>query len=396
MSTFINATQVVSAAIGLLLRESVLARLVWRDGLGNFEGAANDTVTIRLPAFTPARVRGIRSGTTRIRDTIHERAVPVVLDRGIYKDVRVTDALLTLDVPQFGQRVLAPVMAGIVRTLEDEVVTRITGATHVNVITFTLASGNAWNDLIVPAREFLNRANVPMDGRVLAVGSAIETALLRNEIFIRADASGSGEALSEATLGRKAGFEIVSVPSLPPAQAYAFHPTAFPLVQRAPAVPAGMGWGEVRDQEGFALRIVRIMDSATIDDILALDAWLGSTVVADPGYYTAAGQFVPAEGPAEAAVTLASSLATNDIINTATAHGYVAGDRIVFPTLTGGAGLVINREYFVSATSLAATTFRPSATSGGAPIDFTTDITAGTVRRHGTDLLVRSVRINGV
>jgi hypothetical protein len=82
-----------------------------------------------------------------------------------------------------------------------------------------------------------------------------------------------------------------------------------------------------------------------------------------------------------AAVTLANpSAAADDIIDTSAAHGYIAGDRVRFTALTGGTGLSVDTDYYVSATSLAAQTFRVSATLGGALIDFSTDITAGTVK----------------
>jgi hypothetical protein len=86
---------------------------------------------------------------------------------------------------------------------------------------------------------------------------------------------------------------------------------------------------------------------------------------------------------AEAAVTLSTSAAADDIIDTATAHGYVAGDQIRFAGLTGGTGVTAGQTYYVVSTSLAAQTFRFSDTKGGAPINFTTDITAGTVQKLG-------------
>lgn len=75
--------------------------------------------------------------------------------------------------------------------------------------------------------------------------------------------------------------------------------------------------------------------------------------------------------------TLALSAAADDIIDTTAAHGFVAGQRVRFTSLTGGAGLVTGTDYYVIAANLAATTLQVSATSGGAAINFTTDITAG-------------------
>lgn len=85
--------------------------------------------------------------------------------------------------------------------------------------------------------------------------------------------------------------------------------------------------------------------------------------------------------PAATAITLANpSDAADDIIDTAAPHGFTAGQAVRFKTLTGGAGLAIDTTYYVSATSLAASTFRVSAAaSPDTPLGFSTNITAGTV-----------------
>lgn len=83
---------------------------------------------------------------------------------------------------------------------------------------------------------------------------------------------------------------------------------------------------------------------------------------------------------AGAAVTLQTSAAADDIID-ATGHGFSIGDEVRFATLTGGTGLLTGTSYWVVAASFGAATFRVAATPGGTPIDFSTDITAGTVRK---------------
>lgn len=72
-----------------------------------------------------------------------------------------------------------------------------------------------------------------------------------------------------------------------------------------------------------------------------------------------------------------TSVASTDIF-TSTSHGMSAGDVIVFTALTGGAGLVLERPYFVISTNLAANTFSISETSGGSIHDHTTNVTAAT------------------
>ena len=82
------------------------------------------------------------------------------------------------------------------------------------------------------------------------------------------------------------------------------------------------------------------------------------------------------------------SSAVDDIIDTSAAHGFVSGDAVKFTALTGGAGLVAGTTYYVVATSLASTTFRVAASRGGTAINFTTDITAGTVVKVSDNLWI--------
>jgi len=60
-------------------------------------------------------------------------------------------------------------------------------------------------------------------------------------------------------------------------------------------------------------------------------------------------------------------------------HPYNNGDQVTFSALTGGAGLVVGNTYFV--VNRTANDFQVSATSGGAAINFTTDISSGTIGR---------------
>jgi len=77
-------------------------------------------------------------------------------------------------------------------------------------------------------------------------------------------------------------------------------------------------------------------------------------------------------------VTLSTSAAADNIID-ATAHGFAIGDAVVFTALTGGTGLTAGRVYWVTGDSHAANTFRVAEEPGGASVEFSTNVTAGTV-----------------
>lgn len=95
-------------------------------------------------------------------------------------------------------------------------------------------------------------------------------------------------------------------------------------------------------------------------------------------------------GAFTAQATKAITGATATDIISAAAHGYAAGDLVIFEGLTGGSNIKagdagnaneLADAYFVIATNLAAGTFSVSRTPGGAIEDLGTDITAGNVRR---------------
>jgi coat protein Gp5 len=397
MSSFIKAEKVVSTSLGLLIRELVLPRLVWRDAKFDYTGAKDDTISLRLPAYAPARTRALRSGDARVKDNLTETKVDVTLDTDVYKDIGISDEELTLDIANFGEQVLNPVVQGIGLQLEQEIADVITGAEYQNTIAYTYSSGEPYADIALEARALLSNAHVPLAGRVLAVGSNIEKEFLGSTKFNEADKSGSTETLREAIIGRVAGFDVVSVPSFDPDEAYAFHRTAYAMSQRAPIVPSGAPWGATQSYQGLAIRTVRVFDPNEVEDRFVADSWIGATAVTDDGYFDANGKFVPTSGDNTVgpAITLAESEADDDIIDTATAHGFVAGDKVRFPALTGGAGLSKDTDYYVIAANLAARTFQVSTTKGGSAALFTTDITAGTVSEEARPMMVRSVKVVG-
>lgn len=80
------------------------------------------------------------------------------------------------------------------------------------------------------------------------------------------------------------------------------------------------------------------------------------------------------------AISSITGVAATDVI-TATAHGFAVGDRVIFPTLTGGTGLTAATVPYFVLTVPSADTFTVSATVGGTVVDFTDAITNGSVRR---------------
>jgi hypothetical protein len=70
-----------------------------------------------------------------------------------------------------------------------------------------------------------------------------------------------------------------------------------------------------------------------------------------------------------------------DVITTASAHGLAVGDRVIFPTLSGGTGLTAETVAYYVESVPSTTTLKVSATVGGASVNWSADITDGTIRR---------------
>jgi hypothetical protein len=291
---FIKAQKVVRTALGMLEREITLPALVWRDAGGDFRGVANDTITLRVPAFTNARTRALRGGRPITVDQLSETSVDVTLDTDVYKAVSVTDEEMTLDIVDFGVQVLTPMVHAVARGVEDSLSSTIEAADY--EVEVTLAEDDPYLGL-VDARTALNQHSVPMGQRFLACGSRVEAAILKSDRLSKFDSTGdsSNSALREAVIGRIAGFTAVSHPALDPDIAVAAHRTAFVLSMQAPIVPDGVTWGESQAFAGLGMRVIKDYDFLNVQDRALADVFVGSNVVLDSGTLDSDGRFVPSD-----------------------------------------------------------------------------------------------------
>jgi len=293
-NAFIKATKVVNTALGVLMRETVLPNLVWRDAAGDFAGVKDDTITIRIPAFTNSRKRTLRAAGPITIDEVSETSVDVKLDTDIYKGVGVTDENLTLDITDFGAQILNPILQSIVMGIEDELADTIASAEYALTATFSEAAPLA---SVLTARRKLNDCNVPKAGRALVVGSEIEQIILEDLASRPVAAPAEQNALTDATISTNyGGFRVVQANGIAPDECYAIHRTAFVLSSRAPVVPDGASWGASQSAGGFAIRVIKDYDPLNLKDRCIGNSWIGCDVVKDDGDLNDDGQFVPEDG----------------------------------------------------------------------------------------------------
>lgn len=86
----------------------------------------------------------------------------------------------------------------------------------------TVADGEDAYDLLVELRTLLTRSNTPGQGRFAIVPPEFYALLLKSDLFIRADASGTTEGLRNGFVGRAAGFDIIESNVVPETSGGAF------------------------------------------------------------------------------------------------------------------------------------------------------------------------------
>jgi hypothetical protein len=90
----------------------------------------------------------------------------------------------------------------------------VLGSTGSPINTFT-TSTDAYDKVLVPLRTKLDRSNVPTEGRYAVVSPEFEGSLLKDDRFVRVDASGTDTGLRNGMVGRAAGFDILKSNNTP-------------------------------------------------------------------------------------------------------------------------------------------------------------------------------------
>ena len=74
---------------------------------------------------------------------------------------------------------------------------------------------DAYDKVLVPLRTKLNRSNVPTQGRYVVGSPEFTGQLLKDDRFVRVDASGTDQGLRNGIVGRAAGFDILESNNTP-------------------------------------------------------------------------------------------------------------------------------------------------------------------------------------
>lgn len=269
----------LAMALGHLKANLVMGRLVRRDA-DNVIAELGDTINITKRGSLTVRDKSEDTAVTA--DAPTNTKVAVKLDKHKYVAWYLEDTASAKAIDD-ALNYVQDGAAGLAEAIESDLL-----ALHASVANEV---GTAGTDIslatLLQARKQLNDQRCPMMGRSIIVSSKDEIALLDTDRLVEADKRGdSGEALSEAQLGRIYGFDaymsqLVDVTAGSPDATHclAFHGNAFMLASRPMPLPeAGSGAvGEylVDPELNIALRYTRQWDATELKTKHVIDVLYG-------------------------------------------------------------------------------------------------------------------------
>jgi len=195
---------------GLRMLEAnlVMANMVHRD-FQNDIAKFGDVVNTRRPG--EFKIRRKKDGTTLVQQDAVATNVQVPLDQWFYSSFVIRDGEGSKSFKELSQIYLQPAMKTIAEGVDRALLGRVhayMGAPANRVGKLGGLTPSTAKDHVLDAREKLNIAKAPVDGRKLVMAPTSETAMLKTDLFVKANERGDGgNALENAILGRILGFD---------------------------------------------------------------------------------------------------------------------------------------------------------------------------------------------
>ena len=277
-NTLITPTLISKQALGFWQEANLLCGLFNRAYESEFGGGRGDTVTIRRQASLTASKFDRATGVV-VQD-VTESSLTVTVDDIYDVSVQVTQEQWDFDVADFGWQVVEPAGRALSRQAERLVAAQLAlqGTPGPIDPADPLAS-------ILTARQSMNAAEAPLEGRFLIVGTDVAGVLLGNDQFLNASKAGTDQTLRSANIGRIYGMEVYESVVVAPKEAYVCLPDALTFVSLVPQIARGTADGAAGSYDGLGLRTVFGYDMNRKQDLISFDAYYEiAPLRGDPAY----------------------------------------------------------------------------------------------------------------
>jgi N4-gp56 family major capsid protein len=201
-----------------LRKELVYGAFINRDYEGEISEAGD---TVRITSVGRPTIQTYVPGITSINpEDVNDSQRTLVVDQSKFYSFKVDD----VDARQAKGNVIPQTMNeaafGVADVIDQYIASFYTGiqtANQLGSITVNSATTptDVYDKVLIPIRTKLKKANVPSNGRSIAVTPEMYGCLLRDSRFIKANESGGTEGLRNGIVGRAAGFDIVETNNAP-------------------------------------------------------------------------------------------------------------------------------------------------------------------------------------
>lgn len=279
----LTAQGISRVAIEMLVRQLSLPRTVTMVPGEEFAGSNGDTITLRVPLAQSARTQA-SAGAPLTADALNEVGVDVAMSH-IYHLHNLTEQELAFEIENFARQVTLPQVNAVALGVEAKLTTVMNAlAADDSVYEFALAESDADTIAgILAIRQELGEKEVPLSDRFLAVSPEIATRLLKVDAFVKANESGSSDALRDAVIGRIFGFTVVESNGLTAGTAIGYHRSGFGLAVRAPLPARGAGSSASASAQGISMRQVFQYDASVASDQSLVSTFAGAAAVWEDG-----------------------------------------------------------------------------------------------------------------
>lgn len=186
----------------------------------NYEGEiARAGDTVHITSFADPSVRDYTKNGTITWDTLTDATQALVVDQADYFAFKVDDIDRRQALPGFVEETTVGASYNLAAEADS----------YVSGLMKTAANGSDGNALdavsaptpddaygmLVDLRTALTKTNTPPDGRFVIVPPELYAVLLKDDRFIRQDASGTTDGLRNALVGRAAGFDVIESNTVP-------------------------------------------------------------------------------------------------------------------------------------------------------------------------------------
>jgi len=186
----------------------------------NYEGdIARAGDTVHITSFSdPTIADYTKASTTITYPVLTDATRALIIDQAKFWSFSVDDIDTRQALSGFVQEVTAGAASGLQLAADAYIaglmVAGVDVGNDLGAVTVGAAAGDAY-ELLVELRTTLTRSEVPADGRWALVPPEFYGVLLKDDRFIRQDASGTTEGLRNGIVGRAAGFDIIEGTTVP-------------------------------------------------------------------------------------------------------------------------------------------------------------------------------------